>query len=170
MVTQSFRRSEYDHCVYFKSLENGIFIILVLYVEDMLIARNIMAEISNLNARMDMTFDMTDLGASKQISGIEIYRGKRTSKIWISQQKHVENILLIFVLNNVKLVNISLASPFNLSSILYPINKEEKGYMSSVPYASAIGSLMYVMVCTRLDISDVVGVISRYMSNLGKEH
>jgi hypothetical protein len=110
----------------------------VLYVEDILIARKIMVEINKLNAQMDMTFDMKDLVASKQISGTEIYRDKRTSKIWISQQKYVENILLIFSMNNVKLVNIPLASPFNISSILCPINKEEKGYMSCVPYASAI--------------------------------
>ena len=40
--------------------------------------------------------------------------------------------------------------------------------MSKVPYASAIGSLMYAMVCTRLDIAHEVRVVSRYMSNLGK--
>ena len=32
------------------------------------------------------------------------------------------------------------------------------------------GSLMYVMVCMRPDITFVVGVVSRYMSNLGREH
>ena len=42
--------------------------------------------------------------------------------------------------------------------------------MKSVPYAPAIGSLMYVMVATRPDISHVVGVISRFMHNLGRSH
>jgi hypothetical protein len=42
--------------------------------------------------------------------------------------------------------------------------------MSHVPYASAVGSLMYVMVCTRPDIAHVVGVLSRYMSKPRKEH
>jgi len=42
--------------------------------------------------------------------------------------------------------------------------------MSNVPYASAIGGLMYVVVCTRLNIAHVVGVVSRYMSRLGKQH
>jgi hypothetical protein len=49
MVSQNFTRSEYDHCVYFKSF-NGIFIILVLYVDDMLVARKIMVEINRLKA------------------------------------------------------------------------------------------------------------------------
>ena len=42
--------------------------------------------------------------------------------------------------------------------------------MSKVPYASAIGSLMYVMMCTRLDIAHAVGVVSRFMSRPGKQH
>jgi hypothetical protein len=42
--------------------------------------------------------------------------------------------------------------------------------MSRVPYSSTIGSLMYVMVCTRPDIAHAVGVVSRYMNNPGKEH
>ena len=42
--------------------------------------------------------------------------------------------------------------------------------MSHVPYASAVGSLMYAMVCTKPDIAHAVVVLSRFMSNLGKEH
>ena len=42
--------------------------------------------------------------------------------------------------------------------------------MSKVPYASAVGSLMYAMVCTRPDIAHAVGVVSRFLSNPGKEH
>ena len=40
--------------------------------------------------------------------------------------------------------------------------------MSHVPYASAVGNIMYAMVYTRLDISHVVSVVSRYMDFLGK--
>jgi len=42
--------------------------------------------------------------------------------------------------------------------------------MNKVPYASAIESLMYTMVCTRPDIAHSVGVVSMYMSNPGKQH
>jgi hypothetical protein len=41
--------------------------------------------------------------------------------------------------------------------------------MSCVPYASVVGSLMYAMVDTFLDISHVISVVSRYMTNLVKE-
>ena len=42
--------------------------------------------------------------------------------------------------------------------------------MKGVPYSSAVGSLMYAMVCTRPDIAQVVGVVSRYLANPGKQH
>ena len=42
--------------------------------------------------------------------------------------------------------------------------------MKTVPYASAVGSLMYVMLCTILDICYSVGIMSRYRYNAGREH
>ena len=42
--------------------------------------------------------------------------------------------------------------------------------MENVPYASAVGSLMYDMVCTRQDIAHAVGVVSRFLSNPEREH
>ena len=47
---------------------------------------------------------------------------------------------------------------------------EEKEYMETVPYALAVGSLMYVMLCTRLDICYSVGIVGRYQSNPGREY
>ena len=57
-----------------------------------------------------------------------------------------------------------------LSAEQCPKTQEEEEYMSRVPYASAVGSLMYAMVCTRPDITHVVGVLSKFMSNPRKEH
>jgi hypothetical protein len=170
MVSQNYTRSEYDHCVYFKKLNNDIFIILVLYVDDMLLARKIITEMNRLKAQMARAFDMKDLGATRHILGMEIFRDRRNGNIWLSQQKYVEKILLRFGMNDVKPVSVPLASHFNLSSSLCPSTREEKEYRSRIPYANAIRSLMYAMVSTRPDISHVVGVVSRFIENLGKEH
>eukprot|EP00253_Pinus_taeda_P013210 PITA_13210 len=74
MLSQKYVRSEYDHCVYFKQLNNGIFIILVLHVDNMLLASKSIVEINKLKAQMTRTFDMKDLGAATQILGMEIFR------------------------------------------------------------------------------------------------
>ena len=51
-----------------------------------------------------------------------------------------------------------------------PKGKLEIQEMKSIPYASAIGSLMYAQVCTRPDIAYIVGVLGRYLSNAGMDH
>ena len=57
-----------------------------------------------------------------------------------------------------------------LSRRLCPKTSEEKEQMSKIPYLSAVGSLMYAMLCTRLDIFHVVRMTSKYQSNPGQEH
>ena len=57
-----------------------------------------------------------------------------------------------------------------LSAEQCPKTQEEEEDMSRGPYASAVGSLMYIMVYTRPDIAHATGLLSRFMSNLGKEH
>ncbi|WJZ98736.1 hypothetical protein VitviT2T_017245 [Vitis vinifera] len=42
--------------------------------------------------------------------------------------------------------------------------------MRTIPYSSLVGSLMYAQVCTRPDIAFVVGMLGRYLSNLGSQH
>eukprot|EP00253_Pinus_taeda_P029457 PITA_29457 len=51
-----------------------------------------------------------------------------------------------------------------------PKAQEEEEDMSHVPYASAVGSLMYAMVCIRPDIAHAVGVLSKFMSKPRREH
>ena len=57
-----------------------------------------------------------------------------------------------------------------LSSDQCPNSEEEIEYMAHVPFVNAIGCLMYVMVYTQPNTSHVMGVLSRYMTTLGKEH
>ena len=73
-------------------------------------------------------------------------------------------------MQNAKPVTTPLATHFRLSSALCPQLDEEVDYTSRVPYSSVMGSLMYVMVCSRPDLGYVVSAVSRYMEKPGKEH
>ena len=107
---------------------------------------------------------MKDLGATKQILGKRIIRDKTNGTLKLSQSEYVKKILNRFNMNEAKPVSTPLGSHFKLSKEQSPKIEEEKDHMSKVPYASAIGSLMYVMVCTRPNITHAVGVVSRFMS------
>ena len=69
-----------------------------------------------------------------------------------------------------KVVSTLLATHFKLCSKQSPSNEVEKLDMQRVPYAFVVESLMYAMVCTRPDITHVVGTIIRFLSNPGREH
>ena len=57
-----------------------------------------------------------------------------------------------------------------LSTAQCSTTAEDREKMSVVPYASAIGSIMYAMVCTRPDVNLAVSLVGRYQSNPGMEH
>ncbi|RVW38125.1 Retrovirus-related Pol polyprotein from transposon TNT 1-94 [Vitis vinifera] len=158
-----FKRCEADHCCYVKSFDNS-YIILLLYVDDMLIAGSDIEKINNLKKQLSKQFAMKDLGAAKQILGMRIIRNKANGTLKLSQSEYVKKVLSRFNMNEAKPVSTPLGSHFKLSKEQSPKTEEERDHMSKVPYASAIGSLMYAMVCTRPDIAHAVGVVSRFMS------
>ena len=82
----------------------------------------------------------------------------------------MKKVLNRFNINEAKPVSTPLGNHFKLNKEQSPKTEEERDHMSNVPYASAIGNLMYAMVCTRPDIAHVVGVVSSFMSRPRKQH
>ena len=72
MSEQGYTRCHSNHCVYLKRKNDGSYIILLLYVDDMLVAGSNMQEINVLKRKMANSFAMKDLGAAKQILGMRI--------------------------------------------------------------------------------------------------
>ncbi|KAH9706402.1 hypothetical protein KPL70_012195 [Citrus sinensis] len=166
---QKFTRSEHDHCVYFRRLPDEAFIYLLLYVDNMLIASKNRDEIERLKKQLASEFEMKDLGDEQRILGMEIRRDKKNGSVWLTQKSYLKKVLERFGMNDkTKPVCTPLALHFKLSSSSCPRSQEERDYMARVPYASAVGSLIYAMVCTRPDISQAVSMVSRYMYNPGK--
>ncbi|KAG8480261.1 hypothetical protein CXB51_024850 [Gossypium anomalum] len=170
MTSHDFKRSSFDSCVYFKKNNDGSFVYLLLYVDDMLIAAKDKGEIRKVKAQLSEEFEMKDLGPAKKILGMEILRDRKTSKLYLSQKGYIEKLLCRFNMRTAKPVSTPLAAHFRLLSALSPQSDDEIEYMSHVPYSSAVGSLMYAMVCSRPDLSYAVSAVSRYMANPGKEH
>nr|GEZ89782.1 retrovirus-related Pol polyprotein from transposon TNT 1-94 [Tanacetum cinerariifolium] len=123
-----------------------------------------------LKDQLSKEFDMKDLGAAKTILGMEIQRVRKMGKLTLSQTDYISKVLKKFNMRCCKPVPTSLAPHFKLSSHECPKSEEVKEDISRVPYLSAIGSLMYAMVCVRLDLAHVVSIVSRYMHNPDKMH
>ena len=95
-----------------KNLSNS-FIILLLYVDDMLIAGGSKRDIDKLKWELSKEFEMKDLGAAKQILGMRITTNNGVLKL--SQEEYVKKVLRRFSIGEAKLVSTPLATDFKLS-------------------------------------------------------
>lgn len=136
----------------------------------MLIVGRNSSRIENLKKQLSKSFAMKDLGPAKQILGVRISRDRKKKKLHMSQEQYINKVLERFHMDKAKVVSSPLSNHFKLNSSQSPSTDKEKQDMEKVPYASAVGSLMYAMVCTRPDIAHAVGVVSRFLSNPGREH
>ena len=169
-VGHKYTRTNAYHRVYVRKFPNDKFVILLLYVDDILIVGQDASVIENLKKDLFKSFDMKDLGPARKILGMQILHDKKAKKLWLSQEKYIERILERFNMKHAKPVNTHLGSHFKLRKRSCSSSKKEKGDIASTIYSSAVGSLMYAMVCTRPNIAHAVGVVSRFMVNLGKDH
>ena len=96
MTEQGYNRCHSDHCVYFKRLDNGRYIILLLYVDDMLVAGSNMKYINVLKRKLYKSFEMKDLGAAKKALGMRIKRDRKNQKLALSRGEYIEKVLQRF--------------------------------------------------------------------------
>ena len=82
MTIQGYHKTQADHCVFVKKFEGGDFLILLLYVDDMLIVGRDQAKIRMLNKALNRTFAMKDLGPAKHILGMHIIRWETCPSGW----------------------------------------------------------------------------------------
>ena len=89
-LAPSFKQSQADHSFFIHS--NGShFTTLLIYVDDMIIARNDSACVANLKQVLDQEFGIKDLGSLKYFLGLEISKGSKG--ISINQRKYALDVL-----------------------------------------------------------------------------
>jgi len=84
MQEHGYNRCHSDYCVYFKRLDDNSYVILCLYVDDMLVAGSNMDHIKGLKCQLAHAFAMKDLGAAKQILGMKICRDRKNRTLTLS--------------------------------------------------------------------------------------
>ena len=113
---------------------------------------------------------MNNLGPANKILRMQINQDRSKSKIWPSQKNYLMKILRRFNMQDCMPIFTPLPINFKLSSSMSHRNEAERMKMSRVPYASVVRSLMFVMICTRPYIAQVMRATSRYMANPDREH
>ena len=120
MLDHGFKRCNSNHCVYIKTLGDGKSIILMLYVDDMLIASAYFQAIRDLKKEFSKSFSMKDLGLAKRILGMKISRNRKEKTLTLSQQEYIEKVLERFEMQSAKPVSTPFASHFRLRKEMCP--------------------------------------------------
>lgn len=158
-----------DDCVYQK-FSGSKYIFLVLYVDDILLATNDISMLVQTKRFLKENFEMKDLGEASFVLGIEIHRDRPRGILGLSQKSYIDKVLKRFGMHDCKPGDTPIAKGDKFCLEQCPKGKLEIEEMQKIPYASAVGSLMYAQVCTRPDIAYIVGVLGRYLSNPGMDH
>ena len=164
-----FIQNEDEPCVY-KKVSGSHVAFLVLYVDDILLMGNDIPSLQAVKTWLSKNFSMKDLGDATYILGIRIYRDRSRRLIGLSQSTYIDKVLHRFGMQEAKRGYVPMSHGILISKENSPKSLDDKDRMSKVPYASAIGSIMYAMICTRPDVSYALSMTSRYQSNPGEGH
>ena len=115
-MVEGYHKTQADHCVFVKKFEGGDFLILLLYVDDMLIVGRDQAKIRMLKKALNRTFAMKDLVPARQILGMHIIRDR-------SQERYVTKVLQRFNMSEAIPVGSTLPGNCKLSGKLSPKTK-----------------------------------------------
>ena len=169
VASYGFVENKVDQCIYCK-VSGRKFIFLILYVDDILLASSDLGLLHETKRMLSNNFDMKDLGEASFVLGIEIHRNRSCRLLGLSQRAYVDRVLERFNMQLCKPGIAPVCKGDKLSLSQCPHSDIEKAQMKNVPYASALGSIMYAQVCTRPDIAFATGLLGRYQSNPGHDH
>ena len=143
MLTNGFKINECDKCVYVKNTDQG-YVKVCLYVDDMLIIGSSQNMIKSTKQILNKRFAMKDMGVADVILGMKIT--KTSDGYALSQSHYIEKILDKFIKDDLNLAR----TPVDIS--LY-LSKNKGDAVSQLKNSQIIGSLIYLMNCTRPDIA-----------------
>ncbi|GJY63821.1 retrotransposon protein, putative, ty1-copia subclass [Tanacetum coccineum] len=156
-----FHQNLNEPCVYQKASGSNV-IFLILYVDGIILMGNHIPSLQEVKDYLGKCFSMKDLGEAAFILGIKIYRDRSRQLIGLCQNAYLDKILKRYRMDNSKCGSIPMQVDLHLNKSQIATTSVEMKRMQNVPYASAIGSIMYAVRCTRPDVSFTQNITSRF--------
>ncbi|KAL0295440.1 UNVERIFIED_CONTAM: Retrovirus-related Pol polyprotein from transposon TNT 1-94 [Sesamum radiatum] len=135
-----FIKNDYDSCIY-KKISGSSVAYLVLYVDDILLIGNDVKMLGDIKAWLSTQFSMKDMGEASYFLGIKIYKDRSRRMLWFTQSSYIEKVLKRFKMEYSKRGLLPMRHGIKLSKKQSPKSDEEFKRMSSITYASAVGSI-----------------------------
>lgn len=164
LESMGFRASTADASLFVRNQGDNVEYMLI-YVDDILIASKELTAVQAVKTELGSIFDVRDLGEAKFFLGMEITRNTEDGTIKLSQVRAIKDLVSKFNMVDAK----TKTTPISVTTRLCKgesklVDKEQ------VPYLELVGSLLYLAACTRPDIAQAVGALSRYMQHPTEQH
>ncbi|XP_021995714.1 uncharacterized mitochondrial protein AtMg00810-like [Helianthus annuus] len=156
LINIRFVQSKCDYSMFIKN-NDGVFIVLLVYVDDIILTGNNEKEINNVKTLLKSEFLIKDLGLLKFFLGIEVIRTHEG--IVLSQRKYCMDLLNEFGLSGCKPVSCPIEPNYSVSNLC---KKEASNFVDIGKYQKLVGKLIYLSH-TRPDIAYTVHYLSQYM-------
>ncbi|KAI5725973.1 hypothetical protein M8J77_022339 [Diaphorina citri] len=153
----NFKRSEKDYCLYILN-NNGEMLYLIVFVDDIILASKSIDLINIVKSQIGNVFKIKDKGQVKNFLGLEIEHDMENGILKIKQSSYIDKMLKRFNMEDCNETPIPIDPKFSLDDNAC----EEK---TKRPYRELIGSIMYLMLATRPDLSFCINFFSRYQNN-----
>ena len=137
-----------EACIH-KKVSGSSVAFLILYVDDILLIGNDSEFLNSIKGYLNKSFSMRDLSEAAYILGIKIYRDRSRPLIGLSQSTYLDKVLKKFKMDQSKKGFLPMLQGMKLSQTQSPTTAEDRERIKVIPYASAIGSIKYAMLCTR---------------------
>ena len=147
--------------------QTGKEVIIGIYVDDLAVCTNDIEMANATKAELLKEFVINDYGELKEFLGLELIRDRGHRKIFVHQLKYLIKILEKFRMLNAKTIGTPMAPKLKLVSLPdeAPVNTKLQG-----PYRMAVGSLIYLTMGSRPDISGSIAQESRFCHKPGQKH
>lgn len=136
----NFKENEVDNCIYIKT-SGSKFIILVLYVDDILLASSDLDMLYETKRFLSSNFDMKDLGDASYVLGIEIHRDRSKGTLGLSQRAYIDKVLKRYNMHNCSSTPAPIVKGDKFGLFQCPKNQLEIDQMKTIPYARLLGEL-----------------------------
>jgi hypothetical protein len=163
MGTMGLKPSTADPALYVEKTEEGETIFVATWVDNRLVVGKKSA-VETTKKAIGKKFTVRDRGAVRYFLGMEVERDRPEGSLKIAQYRATADLLSEFKMESAWSRRIPLTPKEKVQKEGEPLNLKE------FPYASLVGSLLYLANCTRPDIAQAVGVLARYMSCAIVEH
>lgn len=164
------KQSDYDPCVYYNNSKKDKWLVVAIYVDDILIFSSCKDSMRKLKQFLKSHFEMKELGEAKSFLGLNLSYDRKAGKLSIDQNKYISSMLDRFGMQNCNPVMTPMDMSTKLSKEQCPKSNEELNEMRNIPYQELIGSLLYAAQISRPDICYAVNYLSRFNNNPGKIH